>query len=51
MKNGAAHGETRFNPKHSYIEANKMFKRCETTRTSSRSLEDWGDLSLLSSID
>jgi hypothetical protein len=28
MKNGAAHGETRFNPKHSYIEANQIFTRC-----------------------
>jgi hypothetical protein len=28
MKNGAAHRETRFNPKHSYIEANQRFTRC-----------------------
>jgi hypothetical protein len=28
IKNGAAHRETRFNPKHSYIEANQMFTRC-----------------------
>jgi hypothetical protein len=28
MKNGAAHRETRFNPKHNYIEANQMFTRC-----------------------
>jgi hypothetical protein len=29
MKNGAAHEETRFNPKHGYIEANQIFTRCE----------------------
>jgi hypothetical protein len=28
MKNGAARRETRFNPKHIYIEANQMFTRC-----------------------
>jgi hypothetical protein len=29
IKNGATHREIRFNPKHSYIEANQMFTRCE----------------------
>jgi hypothetical protein len=33
----------------SYIDVNQEFTRCETTRTSSHSLEDWRDLSLLRS--
>jgi hypothetical protein len=28
MKNGAAHWETRFNPKHNYIEVNQMLTWC-----------------------
>jgi hypothetical protein len=37
-------------PKHSYIDANQEFTRCETTQTSSHTLEDWRDLSVPSSL-
>jgi hypothetical protein len=36
--------------KHNYIDANQEFTRCGNHQTSSHSLEDWGDLSLLSSL-
>jgi hypothetical protein len=46
----AARGRNDLIEKHSYIDANQEFTRCETTQTSSHSLKDWGDLSLLSSL-
>jgi hypothetical protein len=50
MKNGAAHRETRFDPKHTYIEANQRFTRCGNHLNILPLFRSWGDLSLLSSL-
>jgi hypothetical protein len=50
MKNGAAHRETRFDPKHTYIEANQRFTRCGNHLNILTLFRSWGDLPLLSSL-
>jgi hypothetical protein len=50
MKNGAAHRETRFDPKHTYIEANQRFTRCGNHLNILPLFRSWGDLPLLSSL-
>jgi hypothetical protein len=49
-KNIVAQGRKWFNPSTTILMRIKSLQGVETTQTSFHSLEDWGDLSLLSSL-